>query len=236
MRFVQFCVFYSVLLLCSLRFCFWIERHKKSDKYFKLKSLKLPQPNYNFEVQNKNMSRLKTILYAAPVYGMDHWGIGFGTEPFEIQGCRFQNCYFTNDKNFHGQNQTQHFDAVIFPLIKMMSKENIQKILLPNRNQNQRYIAMFEDSPRISDLIHKEISTDFFNWTMTYRRDSDIFNPYGRVVSISDPREFDIYQIGSNLEDIQGSIHTPSGQKSQKLTKKRLEMVQMWTKNRQKRD
>ena len=25
---------------------------------------------------------------------------------------------------------------------------------------------------------------NFFNWTMTYRRDSDFFRPYGRVVKV----------------------------------------------------
>ena len=85
-------------------------------------------------------------------------------------GCRVSNCYLTNDKHLHGKNKTDKFDAVIFPLIKMMSKEAISKILLPKRNPSkQRYVAMFEDSPRIENLINPDLSKNFFNWTMTYR-------------------------------------------------------------------
>ena len=42
-------------------------------------------------------------------------------------GCRVSNCHLTNDWNYHGSNETDKFDAVIFPLIKMMSKTAIAK-------------------------------------------------------------------------------------------------------------
>ena len=35
---------------------------------------------------NNSVKKYKTILYATKVYGMDHWGIGFGHEPFQNQG------------------------------------------------------------------------------------------------------------------------------------------------------
>ena len=34
----------------------------------------------------KGFINTKFILYADSVYGMEHWGIGFGSRPFEIQG------------------------------------------------------------------------------------------------------------------------------------------------------
>ena len=34
----------------------------------------------------KGFMNTKFILYADSVYGMEHWGIGFGSRPFEIQG------------------------------------------------------------------------------------------------------------------------------------------------------
>ena len=73
---------------------------------------------------------------------------------------------------------------------------------MPKRILNQRYIAMFEDSPRIKNLIHPNISKNYFNWTMTYRRDSDIYNPYGRFVSNENPSEEIMKQIGYNLQDM----------------------------------
>ena len=39
-----------------------------------------------FDQSYKGFINTKFILYADSVYGMEHWGIGFGSRPFEIQG------------------------------------------------------------------------------------------------------------------------------------------------------
>ena len=61
---------------------------------------------------------------------------------------------------------------------------------------------MFEDSPRIENLIHPLLSENFFNWTMTYRSDSDIPNPYGRIVSHENFSAKDKQMIGSNINQM----------------------------------
>ena len=61
---------------------------------------------------------------------------------------------------------------------------------------------MFEDSPRIENLIHPLLSENFFNWTMTYRSDSDLPNPYGRIVSHEDFSTKDKQMIGSNINQM----------------------------------
>ena len=95
----------------------------------------------------KGFINTKFILYADSVYGMEHWGIGFGSRPFEIQGetcitfklalmnfqsfigCRIQNCYLTQNKSL--VKNIEHFDAILFPLIKMMStKVNSEQIYI----------------------------------------------------------------------------------------------------------
>ena len=37
-----------------------------------------------------------------------------------------------------------------------------------------------------AQYLYTDISTmnNFFNWTMTYRKDSDFYRPYGRVVQV----------------------------------------------------
>merc|ERR1712178_615898 len=39
-----------------------------------------------------------------------------------------------------------------------------------------------------AQYLYTDINTmnKFFNWTMTYRRDSDFYKPYGRIVKIKD--------------------------------------------------
>jgi hypothetical protein len=38
-----------------------------------------------------------------------------------------------------------------------------------------------------AQYIYMDISSmdGFFNWTMTYRRDSDFYRPYGRIVKVT---------------------------------------------------
>ena len=61
---------------------------------------------------------------------------------------------------------------------------------------------MFEDSPRIENLVHPLLSENFFNWTMTYRSDSDLPNPYGRIVSHEVFSTKDKQMIGSNINQM----------------------------------
>ena len=54
------------------------------------------------------------------------------------------------------------------------------------RIQDQRYVYFMLESPAITtDLVNDySIFSDFFNWTMTYRRDSDVIAPYGLYKSL----------------------------------------------------
>ena len=54
------------------------------------------------------------------------------------------------------------------------------------RSLGQRYIYFLLESPAHDNLDYSRFS-DFFNWTMTYRRDSDIFAPYGSFSQLSQP-------------------------------------------------
>ena len=75
------------------------------------------------------------------------------------------------------------FDAVMFHIRDM----NDGHIALPNRKKrrrNQRYVMFLMESPK-NDGFPYEKFNDFFNWTMTFRLDSDFPNPYGWVEPIN---------------------------------------------------
>merc|ERR1711894_122195 len=60
-------------------------------------------------------------------------------------------------------------------------------ITLPNqrkRKPNQRYVMFLMESPK-NDGFPYEKFNGFFNWTMTFRLDSDFPNPYGWVEPIN---------------------------------------------------
>ena len=63
----------------------WHEKHKKYNQ-IKLKQLKKKFPDLSSKNSYQDSKSTKTILLPISVYGMDNWGIGFGTEPFKLQG------------------------------------------------------------------------------------------------------------------------------------------------------
>ena len=62
------------------------------------------------------------------------------------------------------------------------------------RRPGQRYVMFFMESPFNYRYDYDRFNR-FFNWTMTYRLDSDVPNPYGRVVPKSGG-ELDSPQLG----------------------------------------
>ncbi len=79
-------------------------------------------------------------------------------------------------------------DAVAFHLINMrsFSKEDLDQINSWRRPE-QRFVMFNLESPvHLGDWRNWSLLADFFNWTMTYREDSDVYCPYGEVAELED--------------------------------------------------
>lgn len=118
------------------------------------------------------------------------FGFGEGQDVFLKSGCKVSNCWATRDRSWLDKS-----DALIFQGEPM--DFNISD--LPSmRWPHQRYIYLNWEALPPDDLVngtpayHKlsqDIPPNFFNWTMTHRRDSDIHNPvlYGALKRKSQP-------------------------------------------------
>lgn len=99
---------------------------------------------------------------------------GLGREPFIKAGCEVDSCIATNDRSRFNES-----DAVI------IHWESYKEDDLPShRFSHQRFIFMiFETLPGGAGLPCFSSKPHFYNWTMSYRRDSDIYvgRPYGAL-------------------------------------------------------
>lgn len=125
--------------------------------------------------QIKPTEKLKRILFWTTFFDWKDFQFGIGQEPFYRAGCRFSNCITTDDRTFLNQS-----DALIF------HPNNFDMKDLPSyRMPHQRYVfTYFEALLSQRDLpIFQNAPNGFFNWTMTYRRDSDIYSAqhYGTI-------------------------------------------------------
>ena len=95
-----------------------------------------------------------------------------GRQPLIDAHCPVTNCFFTDDEKHYNQS-----DVVLFDIQTMSGAP-------AHRFPNQRFVFYNNEAPTILNplpFILSKIRFGFFNWTMTYRSDSDIVHRYGRI-------------------------------------------------------
>jgi alpha-1,3-fucosyltransferase len=136
-------------------------------KYDLLKTL----VQYNMSPSDASTNEsLKIILM------WNEWNLKMAEEPLSKVQCPKRSCLFTTDMSLIQQSDVVvlHFDTLNdFPR---------------NRQPHQRFVFYHFESPENTASILMDdprFRFDYFNWTMTYRRDSDIFlrDYYGSLVS-----------------------------------------------------
>ena len=99
--------------------------------------------------------------------------------PTLFEQCPVTNCFITH--NQHELPSISQFDAVIFHMvdIELLEQEELPDQM--HRNPKQRYVMLIAESPQHWKADFTRFN-NFFNWTMTYRQDSDIHYPFGWIV------------------------------------------------------
>ena len=174
---------------------------------------------------NKTMSKLKYILFFTTVMDSPP-GLPLGPTLFE--NCPVSDCFLTYNRQ--ELPSVSHFDAIIF---HMADLEILKPQELPDqqdRDPSQRYVMFFLESPQHWTVDVSRFN-NFFNWTMTYRLDSDIPYPDSWIVpklydnsfvpTINDIglwdhwEKFDIFEFTSSLnsrpKSFRALAHRPKG-------------------------
>uniref|UniRef100_A0A2A4J121 Fucosyltransferase n=1 Tax=Heliothis virescens TaxID=7102 RepID=A0A2A4J121_HELVI len=94
-----------------------------------------------------------------------------GQKAFLDGNCSMVKCYVTSDRKFFGGDLTK-FDVIAFNGRKMRTSD-----LPHSRSYHQRYMYVNLESADNFPVCAEQYDS-FFNWTMTYRLDSDIPYPY----------------------------------------------------------
>ena len=129
-------------------------------------TLSLLSDGYTNNVED---SSLKTILVWNSPHRIETASFGTGHDAFEKNNCPVKQCRIFVERSalpFH------LYDAVV------MNMHEIHLNILPenegfNRFRHQRYIFLTQESPQTMPLNPSNYN-NYFNWTMSYRLDSDI--------------------------------------------------------------
>ena len=132
----------------------------------------LNQLNDNY-LNTSMHSKNKTILFWTPFYGTrKYWKLFF--HDTITGGCPVSNCRLTQDRQLLPQAH-----AVVFHLI-----DTDLGRLPDQRVPGQIWVLFTLESPAYPLVRHHNLSrlNGLFNWTMTYRWDSDVPVPYGLIL------------------------------------------------------
>lgn len=116
-------------------------------------------------------NKTKTILYWNDFFGSEDMGLGLGSDIFK--NCPVSNCYTTKIRDL----PVELFDAIIFHGARYSTRYDSYP---EKRNPHQKYIFYSLESP-YNTKFDDTVNEHFYNWTLTYRRDSDIYNPYALI-------------------------------------------------------
>lgn len=127
------------------------------------------------ETGGKQSSNTKYVLYWTTMFrDKNFYFKENGSDLFK--GCEYQNCFATYNKSLLPVEQ---FDALLFYIPGAPNR----KVIVPSkRHPHQRYIFAASETPvRFSGRRTQYTFNNFYNWTMTYRFDSDIVRRHGEV-------------------------------------------------------
>ena len=124
---------------------------------------------------------------------MPDYEFGFGQDPFIKYDCPVQNCrIIRNHPSLTAP--LSDYNAVIFHMYQSpKNREGFADALTSlkvndtARNPLQRYVMFIMESAINWENFRYANVNGFFNWTMTYRADSDIPRPYGWVEPAEKP-------------------------------------------------
>ena len=135
--------------------------------------------NLNLVDKTKEMIDAKTILIYTPLWGSKPWphtvpswdGRATGSYDNKIHKYCPHVCWLTYNRNEFNKSHAVVFHGRDMPGVKELQELNSRKLSF------QRWVFFIHESP-IKTFLDLKALQFMFNWTMTYRLDSDIFLPY----------------------------------------------------------
>ncbi|XP_046740656.1 4-galactosyl-N-acetylglucosaminide 3-alpha-L-fucosyltransferase FUT6-like [Diprion similis] len=102
------------------------------------------------------------------------------------EDCSVNNCRLSYDSE-----DVEDADAVLIHLHKTTGVKDLPDIVKPEKRMKQRWVFLTDESPLHTFLSGGQSISSYnglFNWSMSYRIDSDVPVPYGRTVRMMNQR------------------------------------------------
>jgi alpha-1,3-fucosyltransferase len=122
------------------------------------------------------LPKRKTILIWNSAHRIETAAFGIGHEPFVQHGCEISDCILFDNATSPDLLPIEDYDAIILHMHELW----ITGHPIYNRQKYQRLIFLTQEAPTTLAIDVNEMG-NYFNWTMSYRFNSDIQLLYGRI-------------------------------------------------------
>ncbi|XP_046437835.1 alpha-(1,3)-fucosyltransferase C-like [Daphnia pulex] len=175
-------------------------KNEENDKLFSVNNVQPSQEPvkkilfwYEHYTLRKGQNRIRVGVGQGPA------GISSDSQALRLSHCPYQ-CDIFNRERIVDWDTLKYYDAIVFHQHGWTPNDVPMK-----RWPHQHYIFLSMESSAWRFVDTKSMA-NFFNRTMTYRRDSDIFNPYGWFKSanqavIFDSSQFDLKTLPRLLQE-----------------------------------
>jgi alpha-1,3-fucosyltransferase len=174
----------GVPLACDLRqFIAWMtvsENHMNNshvatdDFYRNVTQCVIKATQYETNEKLAGVGKNKTILIWNSANILDTAPFGLGYETFAQHRCEFKDCVIFDKVS---DLPMEEYDAILVHVHELWMTH------LPNfqRRKHQRLVFITQESPHSMHTIDVTTMGNLFNWTMSYKFDSDVQLFYGRI-------------------------------------------------------
>jgi alpha-1,3-fucosyltransferase len=186
---------FAIAVICFVSFYF---RLSVSSPLLPPEKRNIHRNVHNSRFRQQNVT--KSILLWSGTGRVEAFIFGKGKDPFVNHNCLYTRCEIVHDRS---ERPIESYDAVVVVLNdEFLSPSQLMMPQFPanKRNASQRVVFFTQEAPpALRPLFNMSQLVDIFNWTMTYRFDSDIPFIYGRVIPVGrnsplDPEQVNFYR------------------------------------------
>ena len=160
----------------SQRYKYFDKSHEKTDKSYNTtdKSYNTTGKSHN-KTGNSYKKTIMTIQASTDVFGWIHRF----KYSFDFKNCEYSNCVYKHNVIFTGKVSA---DII---LVEFQSNLITRTKQLPKHRENQLWIAFGHESP-VQPHHRWKSHLNNINGTMTYRRDSNLYFPWGETIPLKE--------------------------------------------------
>ncbi|XP_040581203.1 glycoprotein 3-alpha-L-fucosyltransferase A isoform X1 [Lepeophtheirus salmonis] len=171
---------YSVLIVCLLGTLYFL--NKEDDILDKSLS---KNDGKSLLVEASGNNKRYNILFWNEYFSYSYFGMGLYNEGFLKNKCQFTNCY---NSNIQSKWKSGKFDAIVFH--GLQESMNVKDIAMLKKAREvgkikSLFVLFILESPAGKKDLSHPVFKNFFDIVYSYRRDSEVYYPYGRVVPFS---------------------------------------------------